>query len=49
MKKNILFSLTMKTLILNPLIMTLKVFMNQKKNYLDVDKGMPSAFIFLSV
>lgn len=31
MKKNLLFSLTMKTLILNPLIMTLKVFMNQKK------------------
>lgn len=44
----------MKTLISNenPLIMALKVFMDQKKNtpnYLDVDEGMPSDFIFLSL
>lgn len=40
----------MKTLILNPLIMTLKVFMDQNKtNYLDVDEEMSSDFIFLSV
>lgn len=48
--KNIFFSLTMKTLILNPL-MTLKVFMNQKKkkktNYLDVVKGMPTDSLIL--
>lgn len=49
MMKNVSFP-NNETLILNPLIMTLKVYMDQNKtNYLDVDEGMSSDFIFLSV
>lgn len=49
LNKRIHLSLTAKTLILNPLIMTLEVFIKQKKTHLDVDKGMPTDIIFLSV